>query len=294
MGTLSMGARSIHKGPAAAGELRRYRERWRRNGYVLGPVILSAKEIEVGVAAIDAVMAGRYETGTKPVDAWWSASYDPRRKLRKIDQPHVANRALYRLITKPKLAQWLAALVGARRLQVWAAQILFKPGSGDAEESLGWHQDYAYWQGWWTPHSNVFTCWLALSDVGEDSGPVTYVRGSHRWGLIDLSMRQVEKSAPALMPAGAFSVHHRLTVHGSPPNFSGRPRYALAIHLATEKATATPGNGNPWMDSPGYDYVGHLDDPAICPVVYPALEKRARTSGRVWSGTDRKNKPRNS
>ena len=29
----------------------------------------------------------------------------------------------------------------------------------------------------------LFTCWVALSEVGPDSAPLQFVRGSHRWGV---------------------------------------------------------------------------------------------------------------
>ena len=31
--------------------------------------------------------------------------------------------------------------------------------------------------------SGLFTCWVALSEVGPDSTPLQFVRGSHRWGV---------------------------------------------------------------------------------------------------------------
>lgn len=31
--------------------------------------------------------------------------------------------------------------------------------------------------------SGLFTCWVALSEVGSDSAPLQFVKGSHRWGV---------------------------------------------------------------------------------------------------------------
>jgi ectoine hydroxylase-related dioxygenase (phytanoyl-CoA dioxygenase family) len=42
--------------------------------------------------------------------------------------------------------------------------------------------------------------------------------------------------APVLLPAGGASFHHCLTLHGSGPNLSGRPRRSFAIHLRTDKS----------------------------------------------------------
>ena len=33
--------------------------------------------------------------------------------------------------------------------------------------------------------SELFTAWVALSDVTAEAGPMRFVRGSHGWGLLD-------------------------------------------------------------------------------------------------------------
>ena len=55
-------------------------------------------------------------------------------------------------------------------------------------------QDWTYWAhpsigptgnpeggGW--GGSGLCTCWVALGDVGPESGPLLFVRGSHKWGV---------------------------------------------------------------------------------------------------------------
>ena len=235
---------------------------------------------------MDEVMARRFETGQAPLDHR-PANYDPTRHLCKIDQPHVANRAIYEAITWPALGAAVAAITGAKRLQVWAVQLLHKPGGTAATAAVGWHQDYQYWKKWWTPDSNIFTAWLALSDVTAQSGPMCFVPGSQRWGFLnagnffgdtgDQTRKQIQvpagqnwREVPAVMPPGAFSLHHRLTYHGSHPNLSPLPRRSFAIHLCAEDATPTPGSDQQ------YDYVGFLNNPAICPVIWDAQPSAKR------------------
>ena len=68
-------------------------------------------------------------------------------------------------------------------------QLLYKP-SVDPDEitptNIGWHQDRHYWQTW-EEGSELFTAWIALSDVTAEAGPMKFVRGSHRWGLLSHS-----------------------------------------------------------------------------------------------------------
>jgi ectoine hydroxylase-related dioxygenase (phytanoyl-CoA dioxygenase family) len=46
---------------------------------------------------------------------------------------------------------------------------------------VGWHQDWQYWR-YWEDDSELFTAWIAISDVQEDLGPVSFLVGSHQWG----------------------------------------------------------------------------------------------------------------
>jgi ectoine hydroxylase-related dioxygenase (phytanoyl-CoA dioxygenase family) len=247
-------------------------------GYALGPVVLPPTLVQRVHAAMDDVMAGRYETGQKPL-RHEPPGFNPARDLTKIDQPHLANRTIFAAITQPAFGAAIAAITGARRVQVWAVQLLHKPGGSTATASVGWHQDFQYWHKWWTPDSRLFTAWLAISNVAADSGPMCFVPGSHRWGFLNAgnffgdtgekTRSQIRIPAgehwaevPATMPAGAFSVHHMLTYHGSHPNRESTPRRSFAVHLCAEGSTPLPGNTG------HYDYVSHLDDPSTCPVIW--------------------------
>lgn len=258
-------------------------KKYERDGYCVLPSILPNDLIARTVDHMDAVMRGEYETGKAPLDSWWSPN-DPPTKIRKIDQAHVSDRTIFEAVTSPELGRLVAKIMGAKMVQVWVVQMLYKPPGGAAHGSVGWHQDYFYWKNFFTPESNIFTAWMALSDVREECGPMHFAAGSQRWGLLnagDFFGAADEKQRAGLgmpagetwreesgaMPAGAFSLHHRLTFHGSQPNVSQIPRYSFAIHLRTEKSTPTPK-----LDptDKAYDYVSYLDDPSICPVIYRA------------------------
>ena len=94
---------------------------------------------------------------------------------------------------------------------------------------MGWHQDWQYWR-YWEDDSELFTAWIAISDVREDSGPVSFLVGSHRWGFLDtgdflasdlahqLQAIQVSggkkwREVPTILSLGSISFHHRLTYH---------------------------------------------------------------------------------
>ena len=110
---------------------------------------------------------------------------DPLDRLVKINNAHVADRTLHRLISYPLLGEWASAVIGGtEKVQVWHTQLLYKPTGGSAKGNIGLHQDYNYWQFFANP-TGIFTAWIALSDVTIESGAMRFVPGSHRWGLID-------------------------------------------------------------------------------------------------------------
>ncbi len=229
---------------------------------------------------MDALTRGDYETGVAPQPSFWKPGDDPQ-KLVKIEMPQVANRSIMDLIRHPSLGRRAAELTGASRIQVWWVQLLIKPpAAADGRESphVGWHQDRQYWKQWETD-SELFTAWVALSDVTSDAGPVRHVRGSHRFGLLeqgnffteDFRRQERELVIPsgerweeieATLPPGGVSFHDQLTLHGSGSNRSGEPRRSFAIHLRTERSRP--------VDDQRAGLTSFIDDPAYCPVIYSA------------------------
>ena len=251
---------------------------YERDGFIFHrqPVLAPDLLARARQALLD-VRDGRYATGRTPAPSPWKPGVDLK-ALCKVEQPQRADTALLDAVSAPELGQVIAAAVGAKEfVQVWWVQLLHKPGDGgNAGPKVGWHQDLTYWTGW-DPDSELFTAWLALDDVGPDSGPMRYVAGSHRWGLrrggdffaqdlagqraaIGLPAGETWREAALTVPAGGFGLHHRLLVHGSGANTSPRPRLSLAIHLRTERSSHKPGT---WEAE-------FLDDPATCPVIWRA------------------------
>ena len=165
-------------------------------------------------------------------------------------------------------------------VQIWWVQLLYKPPSlpdAKTQTTVGWHQDFQYWQNNWEEGSELFTAWVAFSDVGINSGPMAFVPGSQRWGFADegdffeqdneairqgitVPAGEVWDEEPSLLPSGGVSFHHCLTYHGSNPNVSDIPRRSFALHLRTEKSRLKNGLK--------HGLTAFLDDPAFCPIIY--------------------------
>lgn len=262
------------------------RAAFEHDGVVLLPHAVVPEAIVRGASAgMDALMRGEYETGVPPQPSYWNPGDDPG-KLVKIEMPQVANRAIMALVAHPALGRAAAELTGARMVQVWWVQLLIKPSAdpGHTSPHVGWHQDRQYWKQW-EEGSELFTAWVACSDVTSEAGPVRHVRGSHRWGLLgqgdffapDAERQRDQIRVPpgqsweeieAVLPPGGVSFHDQLTLHGSGTNRSGAPRRSFAIHLRTERSRPV-GDRREGLTR-------FIDDEGYCPVIHGDGGRSAR------------------
>ena len=254
-------------------------EDYLRDGYVIHPrPVIPGDLVQRVMQGMSDVLAGRYETGIPPQPSYWNPGDDPN-KLGKVEMPQLANRAIMELVSHPDLGRLATDVTGAKMVQVWWVQLLSKPpaksdtGSG---VSVGWHQDRQYWKAW-REGSELFTAWVAVSDVTADTGPMAFVQGSHKWGLLnqgdfyydDIEIQREQITLPpgetwgeveAVLPPGGVSFHHCLTFHGSRPNRSGAPRRSFAIHMRTEKSHPA--------GQPEGTLAKFIDNTETCPVFY--------------------------
>ena len=252
-------------------------DQFQRDGYfIFDEPVIDANLVQRASTGMDMIRAGEYDTGHPPRESPWNPGDDPS-ILCKIELPQLANRSIREVVSSPEIGRWAAAATGASMVQVFWVQFLFKPPAPkdpSAYAKIGWHQDHNYWDTTWEKGSQLLTAWLALSDVNEDSGPMTFVRGSNHWGVVegsDFFGQELDRDAiqrppdteweevPALMSAGAMSLHDWMVFHGSDRNTSSQARRSLAIHLRTN-------NSQP--KAPGERLLTYIDDPAINPVIF--------------------------
>ncbi|MBP6508661.1 MAG: phytanoyl-CoA dioxygenase family protein [Opitutaceae bacterium] len=249
-----------------------------QEGFYIAPIVIPADLLARVRPRIDAVYAGEYETGIAPCGSPKGCSTPPT-SLVKIDNAHRSDRTIHELVSHPALGRLAAAITGAKMVQVFATQMLIKPSGGQDSGSVGWHQDQEYWDS--GLEGELFTAWVAVSDVTADSGPMRFVHGSNHWGLLKagdffsanldaLKQRIQQKSGgnawretAAILPPGGVSFHHRLTVHGSGPNLAALPRVSFAIHLRTENSRVR--EGVRWQD---VGYLNDFNDMQGSPIIY--------------------------
>ncbi|HIG45053.1 MAG TPA: hypothetical protein EYQ20_01005 [candidate division Zixibacteria bacterium] len=254
------------------------RTRYHHDGFcILKKPVLDSDCVSAARQGMDMIRAGEYDTGTPPEPSPWNPG-DDRKVLCKIEQPQQASQAIRALIGSSEIGKLAATITGAKMVQVWWVQLLYKPptsADGTAQTRVGWHQDWNYWRTTWAPSSELLTAWVALGEVTETSGPMQFVPGSHAWkeaGGGDFFSQHIDRSSfsvpedqswleiPAVMEAGGLSLHDKRTLHGSGQNTSNEPRCSLAIHLRTDKSRPA--------DSERHGLTRFIDDADMCPIIY--------------------------
>ncbi len=246
-----------------------------RDGFFFTDIILSSEKTMAAREGLWEVIQCNYDTGVEPESRFWNPGDNPK-SIIKIDKPHLCNTALLDLITDDSLGKELARITGARTIQAWHSQAVWKPSGGGEAGNAGWHRDIQYWP-FWKP-KGVFTAWIALTDVAQDSGPVRYIAGSNQWEPIeglDFFDKGISKQEDILkdihkdyrvfqaeIEEGSVSVHTSSVYHSSIANVSGSPRVGMVVHFCTDKAERVKVSGE------HSDYLDMVNDESICPVLY--------------------------
>jgi ectoine hydroxylase-related dioxygenase (phytanoyl-CoA dioxygenase family) len=150
------------------------------------------------------------------------------------------------LVFSPRLTMALCQLLSTDSVRFFHDQIFYKPARHGG--IVAWHQDYSYWTRT-TPAGHI-TCFMCLDDATLENGCLHVIPGSHKWNLLPkidligggaetmesiksvLTPEQLEqfKPTPIFLKAGECSFHHCLTLHGSYPNQSDRPRRSIVLN----------------------------------------------------------------
>ena len=182
-----------------------------------------------------------------------------------------------------RCAATAAALLGVPSVRLYHDQALFKP-PGAARTP--WHQDRYYWP---LETDHTVTMWLALTDISEDMGLMTFASGSHRGvgalGDLVISDETDERLTRIIgeqqwavthtppIKAGDATFHAGATIHSAGANTSPRVREVLTvIYYAADARVSVPANENQVTDLavflPGVR-PGELAASALNPILHP-------------------------
>lgn len=197
------------------------------------------------------------------------------------------NKTIRSIALDSALPEIAAQLMRAHKVNYCDDQIFIKPPH--TIDRTAFHQDYTYFR-----MRGLMGCvmWICVDPANEQSGGISYVKGSHRWGTEFLpnvfmaqvgmpggegaSLEEIENNPAAFSLAkfdtepGDIIVHHFLTVHGAGGNRTGNPRRALSLRYAAEDMMYYPRPGAP--EQPYHTHNLSEGDPLDSrdyPVVWP-------------------------
>jgi len=206
-------------------------ERFRRDGFVVVPNLLTDEEVERYGTAVAAGVAARTASDDRPL-----ADKSRYQQLFIQCMNLWEDREDVRPLTfHPRIGQAAAELIGVPAVRLWHDQALYKQPGGRPTDP---HQDHPYWP---IKETNSVTAWIPFEGSTRGSGAMAYLPGSHLIGLRKfvnifegepediLADPEVAGIEPVFVevPKGGVAFHHGLTVHLAEANSTDRDR---AVH----------------------------------------------------------------
>lgn len=209
-------------------------ESYRENGFVVLPDMLSPSEVQELRETLDDIYAhdkGGIFTGAQ------NTAYA--RVLSQRVNVWRDNESVRKFVFAKRMADAARKLAGVEHVRLWHDQALYKMPEGS--KPTAFHQDFPYWP---MNEDGALSVWIALNDVDEQNGAMSFIPGTHKLGKLDpidlVNPQDIFSFAPkgsiqnpdpvmAKLPAGSCTFHNGLTFHGAGANTTDQPRRAMVI-----------------------------------------------------------------
>ena len=172
-----------------------------------------------------------------------------------------------------------ARMMGLRQTRLIDDVALVKPPRHEGGDPTIWHQDAPNFP---FDRRGFLTIWIAVDNISLDQGPLTFVPGSHRIGLLGAidgggeeirleSLLQPEDyeyindPVTTALDAGDASVHDGYTLHSAGANLTSRPRRGWGVRFIPP-ATLYTGGAHRSFDHLGlapFQPLEHIEFPLI-------------------------------
>ena len=224
-------------------------------GYLFLPELFSADEVQVLKDAAHAIYA------TDREEVWRESSGAPRTAF----AAHTYDDAHRCLGAHPRLIEPVMQLLGE---SVYMHQYKINAKAAFDGEVWQWHQDYGTWQrddG--MPEPRAMNISVFLDDVTPANGPLLFIPGSHKRGVVEAGhdlettsyplwtlgrekVRELADAGGLVAPVGApgsVLMFHGNLVHASPPNISPWDRVIVYLSLCAVSNHITKFTRKEWI-----------------------------------------------
>ena len=238
-------------------------EEYEERGFLFFPRLFSADEINRLHKALPGVLdAERLEVDRENTSG----------ELRCAFACHTYDDTFSRLSKHPKIIKPVRQLLKG---DIYMHQFSIQPKVAFKGEAWGWHQDYSAWEALdGMRDTHAVNTGLFIDEVTQYNGPLYFIPGSHRNGLIkctksndnrfpamciddDIVEELVEKGGlfSPQGPSGSFWIFHPNLVHASSANLSPFGRTIITqCYAHVDNAISTPSRP---------EWVAHTDFTAI-------------------------------
>ncbi|MGH6612112.1 MAG: phytanoyl-CoA dioxygenase family protein [Burkholderiaceae bacterium] len=221
------------------------REQFDRDGYLFFPGLFTRKEVAVLTDAVPELYSRReiYNVREKDSDA-----------VRTNFAAHLYSAPFAKLARHPRMIDPVRDLFGE---ELYMHQFKINGKMAFEGDVWQWHQDYGTWlNDDLMPTERAMNVAIFLDDVNEYNGPLMFIRGSHKKGVIDAQHDVTTTSYPLWTidhdlirqlvqraggkdggivapkgPAGSMILFHSCLVHASSSNLSPWDRVSVYLSL---------------------------------------------------------------
>jgi len=214
-------------------------ETFEREGWLYLPSCFSGDEVQVLLDELPGIFALERE------EVWREKTGAPRTAF----AAHTYNDAFARLGRHPRLIEPVMQILGG---PVYMHQFKINAKAPFEGAVWQWHQDYGTWsRDDDMPEPRAMNIAVFLDEVSAVNGPLMYIPGSHRHGVLEAGHDTATTSYPLWTlanetvarlaaeggivaptgPAGSLVMFHGNLVHASPPNISPFRRTIVYLSL---------------------------------------------------------------
>ena len=215
-------------------------EQFDRDGYLLFPSLFSSEEIKALTDEVPRLFAQHRPENIREKDS---------DAVRTNFAAHLYSHAFAKLARHPRMVEPVKQLFGE---DVYMHQFKINGKIAFDGDLWQWHQDYGTWQADdLMPEPRAMNIAIFLNEVNEFNGPLMFIPGSHKLGVIDAdhdttttsyplwtinhdTIRKLVARGGIVAPkgaAGSLIMFHACLVHASSSNLSPWDRWNVYLSL---------------------------------------------------------------